>query len=62
MAISAGDKVPSVKIMMATENGPEKADAADILGGGEVALFSVPGAFHAHVLGQALAGVCREGR
>jgi len=45
MAIAAGDKVPSVDIMMATENGPEKADAADVLGGGTVALFSVPGAF-----------------
>ena len=45
MAISAGEKVPSVDVMMATENGPEKANAADILGGGKVALFSVPGAF-----------------
>ena len=45
MAISAGDKIPSVEIMMATENGPEKADTADVLGGGKVALFSVPGAF-----------------
>ncbi|MEL7487383.1 MAG: peroxiredoxin [Pseudomonadota bacterium] len=45
MAISKGDKVPSATVMMATENGPEKADAADVLGSGKVALFSVPGAF-----------------
>jgi len=45
MAISKGDKVPSASIMMATPNGPEKADAADVLGTGKVALFSVPGAF-----------------
>ena len=45
MAIAVGDKVPNAEIMMATENGPEKANAADILGTGKVALFSVPGAF-----------------
>ena len=45
MAISKGEKIPSATVMMATENGPEKADAADVLGGGKVALFSVPGAF-----------------
>ncbi len=45
MAISEGDKIPSAAIMMATVNGPEKADAADVLGAGRVAVFSVPGAF-----------------
>lgn len=45
MAIAQGDKVPSVSIMMATANGPEKADTLDVLGAGKVALFSVPGAF-----------------
>ena len=45
MAISEGEKIPSVSVMMATENGPEKADAADVLGSGKIALFSVPGAF-----------------
>ncbi|MEM9014794.1 MAG: peroxiredoxin [Pseudomonadota bacterium] len=45
MTISVGDKIPSVKVMMATESGPQEADAAEILGAGKVALFSVPGAF-----------------
>ena len=43
--ISIGDKIPSATVMMASETGPEKADAADVLGQGKVALFSVPGAF-----------------
>ena len=45
MSISKGDAVPSADVMMATENGPQKADAAEVLKGGTVALFSVPGAF-----------------
>lgn len=45
MTISVGDKIPSVNVMMASDNGPEQADTADILGDGKVALFSVPGAY-----------------
>lgn len=45
MAISTGDKIPSATVMMATAAGPEKVDAAETLGAGTVALFSVPGAF-----------------
>lgn len=45
MAISVGDKIPSVTVMMASDNGPEQADTADLLGNGKVALFSVPGAY-----------------
>ncbi|MEM9705363.1 MAG: peroxiredoxin [Pseudomonadota bacterium] len=45
MTISVGEKIPSVSVMMATSNGPEKADTAEILAGAKVALFSVPGAF-----------------
>ncbi len=45
MAISKGDKIPSATVMMATSAGPDKADAAEVLGAGKVALFSVPGAF-----------------
>ncbi len=45
MTISVGDKIPSVKIMMATADGPQQADSAEVLGSGKVALFSVPGAF-----------------
>lgn len=45
MTISVGDKIPNVKIMMATEAGPNAAQSGDILGKGKVALFSLPGAF-----------------
>lgn len=45
MAINKGDKVPGATVMMATDEGPQKADAAEILGSGKVALFAVPGAF-----------------
>lgn len=45
MAISKGDKIPSTTVMLATAEGPQKADTAELLGEGKVALFSVPGAF-----------------
>ena len=45
MAIAEGEKVPGVKVTLATEAGPEQADTSDIFGAGKVALFSVPGAF-----------------
>jgi len=45
MTISVGDKIPSATVMFATKDGPSQADAAEALGQGKVALFSVPGAF-----------------
>ena len=45
MTISTGDKIPNVSVMMATSDGPQKADTTEILGKGKVALFAVPGAF-----------------
>ncbi len=45
MTISVGDKIPNVKVMLATEEGPQQGETGDILGKGKVALFSVPGAF-----------------
>ncbi|MEM9616863.1 MAG: peroxiredoxin [Pseudomonadota bacterium] len=45
MTISVGEKIPSVKVMLATDQGPEQADTGEIFGEGKVALFSVPGAF-----------------
>ena len=45
MTISVGDPIPNVKVMLATENGPEQAETGEILGQSKVALFSVPGAF-----------------
>ena len=45
MSISVGEKIPNVKVMMATAAGPEAAETGAVLGAGKVALFSVPGAF-----------------
>ena len=45
MAISVGDKLPEVKLVKATENGPEQVSSGEYFAGKTVALFSVPGAF-----------------
>ncbi|MBU2341166.1 MAG: peroxiredoxin [Alphaproteobacteria bacterium] len=45
MTISVGDKLPDVKLVKATQNGPEQIEASDFFAGRKVALFSVPGAF-----------------
>jgi peroxiredoxin len=45
MTIAVGDKLPDVKLMKATESGPEAVQTADYFKGKRVALFSVPGAF-----------------
>ena len=45
MAISVGQKIPNVDVMLGTADGPQKAKTHDIMGKGKVALFSVPGAF-----------------
>ena len=45
MTIAVGDKLPDVKLVKATESGPEAVQAADFFKGKRVALFSVPGAF-----------------
>ncbi len=45
MTISLGDKLPDVKLVKATEAGPEAVQSADYFKGKRVALFSVPGAF-----------------
>ena len=45
MSISVGDKIPDVKVMLATGEGPQAAQTGELLGAGKVALFSVPGAF-----------------
>ncbi len=45
MSISVGDKMPNVNVMLATAEGPQKAETGDVLGKGKVALFAVPGAF-----------------
>jgi len=45
MTIAVGDKLPDVKLMKATESGPEAVQTGDYFKGKKVALFSVPGAF-----------------
>jgi peroxiredoxin len=45
MAISVGDKIPDVKLMTPTSEGPKPVQSADALGTGKVVLFAVPGAF-----------------
>ena len=45
MTIKVGDKLPDVKLVKATDSGPEAVQSADYFAGKKVALFSVPGAF-----------------
>ena len=45
MTIAVGDKLPDIKLMKATESGPEAIQTGDYFKGKRVALFSVPGAF-----------------
>jgi peroxiredoxin len=45
MTIAVGDKLPDVKLVKATDAGPEAVQSADYFKGKRVALFSVPGAF-----------------
>lgn len=45
MTIAVGDKLPDVKIVKATAEGPEAVQSAEYFKGKKVALFSVPGAF-----------------
>lgn len=45
MTISVGDKIPDVKLMAATPDGPKPVQSSAALGTGKVVLFAVPGAF-----------------
>jgi len=45
MTIQVGDSIPSVKVTLATAEGPKEVDAAEFFAGKTVALFGVPGAF-----------------
>ena len=45
MAIEVGQKLPDVKLVKATDNGPDAVQSSDYFAGKRVALFSVPGAF-----------------
>jgi len=45
MTLSVGDKLPDVKLVKVTEDGPEAVQTSEYFAGKKVALFSVPGAF-----------------
>jgi peroxiredoxin len=45
MAISVGDRIPDVKLMTMTDDGPRPVQSGEALGKGRVVLFAVPGAF-----------------
>jgi peroxiredoxin len=45
MTINVGDTIPNIDVMIATQDGPQKANTHEIMGAGKVALFAVPGAF-----------------
>jgi peroxiredoxin len=45
MTIAVGDKIPDVKVQVATPDGPKPAQTGELLGTGKVVLFGVPGAF-----------------
>ena len=45
MTIAVGDKLPDVRLVKATDAGPEAVQSGEYFAGKRVALFSVPGAF-----------------
>ncbi len=45
MTIKVGDKIPDVKILKATADGPAPVQSGEYFAGKKIALFSVPGAF-----------------
>ena len=45
MTIAVGDKLPDVKLVKATAEGPQAVQSGEYFAGKKIALFSVPGAF-----------------
>jgi peroxiredoxin len=45
MTIKVGDTIPSMKLMVATADGPKEVSTDEIFKGKKVVLFAVPGAF-----------------
>ena len=45
MTIKVGDQIPSMKLMMATPEGPKETSTDEVFKGKKVVLFAVPGAF-----------------
>jgi glutaredoxin/glutathione-dependent peroxiredoxin len=45
MTIKVGDRIPDVKLVKATAEGPQQVQSSEYFAGKKVALFSVPGAY-----------------
>lgn len=45
MTISVGDTLPDIKLVKATQEGPEQVQSGEFFAGRKVALFAVPGAY-----------------
>ena len=45
MTIKVGDTIPSMKLMVATADGPKETSTDEVFKGKKVVLFAVPGAF-----------------
>ncbi len=45
MSVQVGDSIPSMKLMMATADGPKEVSTDDLFKGKKVVMFAVPGAF-----------------
>ncbi len=43
--IKQGDRLPALKLMAATPEGPREVDTGELFGGKKIVLFAVPGAF-----------------
>ena len=62
MAIAAGEKIPSVKVMYMGPEGPASMSSDELFGGKRVAVFGLPGAFTPVCSAQHLPGYVKEGR
>ncbi len=45
MSVKVGDSIPSMKLMMATAEGPKEVTTDDLFKGKKAVMFAVPGAF-----------------
>jgi peroxiredoxin (alkyl hydroperoxide reductase subunit C) len=54
--IKQGDRIPGLKLMAATPDGPREVDTAALFGTGKTVLFAVPGAFTPTCSGKHLPG------
>ncbi len=43
--LKTGDRVPAIKLMAATAEGPREVDTGELFAGKKIVLFAVPGAF-----------------